>query len=138
MDGRAGCLAAVIGIEIGMRGEEGLRLGGRRVGKAVDVMVAVALGMGDAEEGAEREVLLHGKPGLAGEVFAGDEELLAARAPFRRARRVDQRLVETLAGLRRDAAIAERARRRECVVGIVGLVDDEVARGERAERRLPR
>ena len=37
-----------IGIEIGMRGGEGRSLGGRRVAEAVDVMMAVALGMGDA------------------------------------------------------------------------------------------
>src|SRR4051794_38926210 len=52
-----------VGIEIGMRGRESLCLSYRRVAKAVDVVMAVALGMGDAEEGAEREVLLHGKAG---------------------------------------------------------------------------
>ena len=57
-----------VGIEIGMRGGEGLRFGGRRLAKTVDVMMAVALGVGDADEGAEREVLLHSETGLAGEV----------------------------------------------------------------------
>ena len=100
-------------------------------------MMAVALGMGDADQRAEREILLHGKARLAGQVLAGDEALFAARAPFRRAGRVDDRLVDALAGFRGDAAIAERARHRERVVGIVGLVDDEIAPRQRAERRLP-
>lgn len=63
-----------IGVEIGMRMGESLRLSGGRLAKAVDIVMAVAFGMGDAEEGAEGEVLLHGEPGLAGEVFTGDEE----------------------------------------------------------------
>ena len=120
-------LVAVAGIEIGMRGEKRLRLRGRRIAKTVDIMMAVALGMGDADQRAERQILLHAEPGLAGQVLAGDEEFFAFRAPFRGAGRVDDRLVDALAGFRRDAAIAERARRRERVVGIVGLVDDEIA-----------
>ena len=130
-------LAAIAGVEIGMRGEEGIRLLCRRVGKAVDIMVAVALGMGDTDQGAEREVLLHGEPGLAGQVFARDEIFVALRAPFGRARRVDDRLVETFAGFRGDAAIAERTCRRKRVIGIVPLVDDEVAPRKPAERRPP-
>ena len=100
-------------------------------------MMAVALGVGDADQRAEREILLHGKPGLTGQVLAGDKEFLAARAPFGGAGRVDDRLVDALAGFRGDAAIAERARRRERVIGIVGLVDDEIVGRERAERRRP-
>src|SRR3954451_19886548 len=71
-----------VGIEIGVRGGERLGLRGGRVTEAVDIMMAVTLGMGDADEGPKREILLHGKAGLAGQVLAGDEELLAARAPF--------------------------------------------------------
>ena len=130
-------VVAVAGVEIGMRREKRLRLGGRRIGKAVDIMMAVALGMGDADQRAEREILLHAEAGLTGQVLAGDEEPFAARAPFGGAGRVDDRLVDALAGFRGDAAIAERARHRERVVGIVGLVDDEVAPRQRAERRLP-
>ena len=37
-------------------------------------MMAVALGMGDADQRAEREILLHGQAGLAGQVLAGDED----------------------------------------------------------------
>ena len=71
-----------------MRGEKRLRLGRRRVGKAVDIMMAVALGMGDADQRAEREILLHGEPGLTGQVFAGDEEFLACpRSIWRRGSR---------------------------------------------------
>ena len=57
-------------VEIGMRGHEGLSLGRRRVGETVDIMVTVALGMGDAEQRAERQILLHGKAGLAGQILA--------------------------------------------------------------------
>src|SRR3978361_2025733 len=64
---------SVADVEVGMRGQERLRLGGRRVAKSVDIMVAVALGMGDADQGAECEVLLHAEAGLAGQVLAGDE-----------------------------------------------------------------
>ena len=129
-------LVAVADIEIGMAGEKRLRFGGRRIAKAIDIMVAVALGMGDADQRAEREILLHGQSRLAGQVLAGDEAFFAACAPFGRARRVDHRLVDALAGFRGDAAIAERPRHRERVVGIVGLVDDEIAPRQRAERRL--
>ena len=62
-----------------MRGEKRLRLGGGRVAKAVDIMMAVALGMGDADQRAERKILLHGEAGLAGQVLAGDEELRPRR-----------------------------------------------------------
>lgn len=126
-----------IGVEIGMRGGEGRSFGGGRIAEAVDIVVAVALGMGHADEGTECEILLHGKTCLAGQVLAGHEEPRAARAPFRRARRIDDGLVEALAGFRGDAAIAERARRREGIVGIIGLVDDEPVCRERAKRRLP-
>ena len=136
MDGEAN-LAARGAVQIRMRCEKRLRLGGGRVAKAVDIMMAVALGMGDADQRAERKILLHGKARLAGEVLAGDEEFRAARAPFRRAGRIDDRLVDALAGFRGDAAIAERARHREGVVGIVGFVDDEIAAAEPVKRRLP-
>ena len=46
---------------------------------------------------AHPEVLLHTQPGLTGEIFAGDEEFFARRAPLRRARRIDDRLVDPLA-----------------------------------------
>src|SRR3569832_2594800 len=110
-------------IEIGMRYGEGRSFSRRCLAKAVDIVMAVALGMGNAEKGAEREILLHGKAGLAGEVLTGDEEFFPTRAPFRRARGVDDGLVEPLAGFRGDAAIAERPRRRERVVGIMGFVE---------------
>jgi len=97
-------------------------------------MVAVALGMGDADQCAKREVLLDAEPGLTGEVLARHEEPFAACAPFGGAGRIDDRLVDSLAGFGGDAAIAERARRRKCIVGIVGLVDDEIAAGQPAER----
>src|SRR6266699_2221364 len=74
-------IVAVADVEIGMSGEKRLRLGSGRVAKAIDIMVAVALGMGDADQCAKREVLLHGETGLTGQVLARDEELLAARAP---------------------------------------------------------
>src|SRR5260370_19689374 len=75
-------LIAVAGVEIGMRVEECLRFGRGRLGKSVDIMMAVALGVGDADQRAERKVLLHAKARLAGQVLPRDEELLAATAPF--------------------------------------------------------
>src|SRR5215470_10903204 len=78
-----------ISIEIGMRGREGLGFSGRRFAEAVDIVMAVAFGVGDADEGPERKVLLHGETGLAGEVLAGHEETRAVCAPLRRARGVD-------------------------------------------------
>ena len=51
MDREADFLA-VADIEIGMGGKEGFGLGRRRLAKTVDIMMAVALGMGDADQGA--------------------------------------------------------------------------------------
>src|SRR3954447_4947778 len=127
-----------IRVEIGMRDSESLGLRGGRITEAIDVMVAVTFGMGDADEGTERKVLLQGEARLAGQVLAGHEESFAGHAPFRRARRVDDGLVKPFAGFRRDAVIAKRPCRRKRVVGIVGFVDDEATRSERAERRQPR
>ena len=42
-------------------------------------MMTVAFGMGDADQGAEREVLLHAQAGLTGQVLAGDEEFFTVR-----------------------------------------------------------
>src|SRR5262245_58928581 len=93
-------VSAGILVEIGMRGSEGPRLGRRRVAKPVDIEMAVALGVGDADESAEREILLHGESGLAGQVLSGHEVVFTARTPLRSACRIDDRLVEALAGLR--------------------------------------
>src|SRR5258706_3091204 len=128
---------AVARVEVGMRREKGLRLHGGRVGKTIDIVMTVALGMGDADQCTKREVLLDAKAGLTGQVLARYEESFAARAPFGGAGRIDDRLVDPLAGFGGDAAIAERARRRKCVVRIVRLVDDEIALRKRAKRRLP-
>ena len=136
MDGKTD-LAAGSSVEIGVRRQKAFRFRGRRLGKAIDIMMAVALGMGHADQGAQRQILLHGQSRLAGEILAGNEMLRAFRAPLRRARRIDDGFVDALAGFRGDAAIAERPRRREGIVGIISLVDDEVALGQRAERRLP-
>src|SRR6476620_8887882 len=127
---------AVARVEIGMRRDKGLRLRSGRIGKSIDIVMTVALGMGDANECAKREVLLHAEAGLTGEVLARYEKPFAASAPFGGTDRIDNGLVDALAGFRGDAAIAERARRRKCIIGIVGFVDDEIAASERAKRRL--
>src|SRR3954453_22720188 len=101
-------------------------------------MVTVALGMADADQCAKREVLLHREASLAGQVLACDEEFLSPRAPLGRACRIDERFVDPFAGFGRDAVIAERTGEWKRIVGIVGLVDNEVTAGKRAERRLPR
>src|SRR5450631_521012 len=90
-------LVAVPDIEIGMRRQEGLRLVCRRIAETVDIMVTVAFGMGDADECAEREVLLHAKTGLTGQILACYEVFFAARTPFGGTGRVDDRLVDALA-----------------------------------------
>src|SRR3954469_9869789 len=84
---------AVADVKVGMRCKESFRFPVSHTGETVDIVMTVAFGMGDADEGAERQILLHAKTGLAGEVFARDEEVFAARAPFRRARRIEDRLV---------------------------------------------
>ena len=43
--------------------------GGRRA-EPVDIVMPVALDMGDAEHGRERGVLLHAQAGLAGQILA--------------------------------------------------------------------
>src|ERR1700694_5467252 len=93
---------AVADVEIWMRCKKSLRLGGGRVAKAVDIMVAVALGVDDADQRTEREVLLHAEPGLTGQVLTGDEESFIVPAPSGRSRGVDDRLVDPLAGFGRD------------------------------------
>src|ERR1700746_4122992 len=80
-------------VEVAVRRQKRLGFGGRRVGKAIDVMVAVALGMVDADQRPERGVLLHGKPGLTGQVFARDEKFFAFRTPPGGAAGIDDRLV---------------------------------------------
>src|ERR1700683_2414180 len=79
MDGEPNLLAGGR-IESGMRGEEGARLVRWRIAKAIDIMMAVALRVGDADQGAKREILLHGKPCLAGQIFTRDKDLVARRA----------------------------------------------------------
>src|SRR5258707_49663 len=96
MDGQPYAVA-VADVEIGMGREKGQRLGGGRLAEAIDIMVAVALGVGDADQGAERKVLLHAKAGLTGQVLAGDEEFLTLRAPLGGAGRIDDRFVDPLA-----------------------------------------
>src|SRR5260221_7748538 len=110
---------SVVVIEIGMRSEKGLRLGNGRIAEAIDIMMAVALGMGDADQCAEREVLLYPEAGLTGQVLAGNETLFALRAPFGGAGGIDDRLVDALAGFRGDTAIADRACGRKRLIGIV-------------------
>src|SRR5258706_1215806 len=134
---RAPDAVAVARVEIGMRREKGLRLRRGRIGKSIDIVMTVALGMGDANQCAKREVLLDAEAGLTGEVLSRYEKPFAARAPFGGAGCVDNRLVDALARFRGDAAITKRARRRKRLIGIVGFVDDEIAAGERAKRRLP-
>src|SRR5579871_2926252 len=90
-------LVAGAHIEIGMRSKEGVRFVGWRIAEATDIMMAVALGVRYANQRPQRKVLLHGKAGLTGQVFARDKEFFAARAPLRGAGRVDDGLVDTLA-----------------------------------------
>src|SRR5207253_6043138 len=81
----------------------------------------VALDVRQAEERDEREILLDREPRLDGEVLAGHE---VVAAPLGAARGVDDGLVEALAGLGRNAPVAQRLGARKGVERIVGLVDD--------------
>ena len=101
------------------------RLGRER--HAVDEVMAVALDMGQPEQRDQRQVLLHADARPGGEVLGRHE---VARAPasalsLRDARGVEDRLVEALAVLARDAGVAERQRRRERRQLAVGFVDDQ-------------
>src|SRR5262245_62532931 len=91
MNGKAD-LAAASFVEIGMAREEALRFGDGRLAETIDIVVAVALSVLDAEQRAERQILLHGEARLAGEVLAGDEISCTLRAPLRRAGGVDDGL----------------------------------------------
>ena len=100
-------------VQVGVRGREGRRFVRRRVAEAVAVVMAVALAVRQAEQREQREVLLHRESGLAGQVFGRHEVArrgtvsLRLRIPALAARAVDERLVQALAGLARDAAPAE-------------------------------
>src|SRR5580698_11096822 len=96
MDGEPNAIAGTL-IKIGMRGKEGIRLVGWRIAKTIDIVMAVALRMGDADESREREILLHRRPGLTGQILARDKEFFVSHAPFGRAGRVDHGLVDSLA-----------------------------------------
>src|SRR3954451_23867506 len=93
-------LSVRVSIEVRMCAEEHLGFRGRRSAKTIDIVMAVALGVGEADQRAEREILLHGKSGLAGKVLAGNEMPRTFRAPFRSAGGVDQGFVDALAGFR--------------------------------------
>src|SRR5213076_65362 len=82
--------------------------------------------VGQAEERDEREVLLQRKAGLQRQVLARHEVARGAflAVPQPAARRVEQRLVEALAGLGRDPGITQAPRPRKRLERIVRLVDD--------------
>src|ERR1700722_4829119 len=134
MNGEPNSIAGTL-IEIGMRSKESIRLVGWRIAKTIDIVMAVAFRVGDADQRPKREILLHREPGLTGQVLARDEEFFALSAPFGCTGRVDHGLVDSLARLRGDPAIAERSRRDERVIGIVGLVDDEIVDRNSADWR---
>src|SRR5437588_12229197 len=113
-------------VEIRMRGEEALLFGGIRplAGETIGVMVSVALDVGESEHACQRKVLLHGESRLHRQVLPGKE--IAARCvpvPERTSGRVEQRFVDAIATLARNAGVAEHTRRRTRVESCVGLVD---------------
>src|SRR5258708_16036706 len=85
---------AIADVKVGMRCEERFRFLVRHTGKTIDIMMAVTFGMGNADEGAERQILLHAETALTREILAGDEAFFAAPAPFFRAHRIQDRLVD--------------------------------------------
>ena len=60
-------------VEIGMRGEKPALLGRGQAGHAVDIVVAVAFDMSDADQIDQRQILLQREARLNGQVFAGHE-----------------------------------------------------------------
>src|SRR6516164_2016417 len=126
--------AGVSRIEVRMGSEKGIRFLFGRFPEAIDIMVAVALHVGHPNQGAQSKVLLHGYSGLAVDVFAGNEELVALLAPLRGAGRIEDRFVDSFARFGGYAAVAERACRRKRAIGVVGFIDDEVECRERAKR----
>src|SRR5258707_14059079 len=73
---------SVADIEIGVRYAKGFRLSGGRTAKNVDIMVAVALGGGDADQRAERGGLLHAEAGPPGQGLAGGGKIFASPPPL--------------------------------------------------------
>jgi hypothetical protein len=60
--------------------------------KSVDVVVPVAFHMSQAEHRSQRQILLHRKPGLHGQILARKKIVRwAAGIPLRAARRVEER-----------------------------------------------
>src|SRR5216117_623281 len=74
-----------------------------------DVMMAVPLDVRDADQPAERQILLEREPGLRSQVFAGHERRLRLPA-VRAARRVDQAFVDAFAALARHTGITQLPR----------------------------
>ena len=70
--------AAAALVKVGMRREKGVLLALRHSRHAVDVMVAIALDMGQAEQVHEGNILLQGQARLRREIFARHEISLAA------------------------------------------------------------
>src|SRR6202163_5109713 len=123
-------------VEIRMRGEEALLFGGTGAlaGEAIDVMVPVALDVGESEHACQCEVLLHCESRLHRQVFCRQEVAPRRRAvPERTSGRVEQRFVDTLLPLARNPGAAERTRRRKRVEGCVGLVDEQRLRARKLQ-----
>src|SRR4030081_3171775 len=70
LDRQADVVAAGF-IEAGLCDEEGLplRAAGVLAGEAIDIMMAVALDVGEAEQADQRQILLHRESCLGGEIF---------------------------------------------------------------------
>src|SRR4029079_1904842 len=102
---------AGVAVEIGMGRGEGKLLRTRGERHAVDEMMAIALDMAEAEQGDEREILLHADAGERGEILGRHEIALAPGLAIELAdtRGVEDRLVEALAVLARHAGIAQLA-----------------------------
>src|ERR1700737_3712355 len=70
--------APTVLVEVGVCGEKVVLLALRQRGHAVDVMMAVALDMGEPEQVDQGEILLHRQSGLGGEILTGHEVALTA------------------------------------------------------------
>src|SRR5262245_13536523 len=94
-----------------MREDERVLLCERRAYHPVHVVMTVLLDVLESEQARQREILLHRRPGLSGQILRGHEIPRGSIAvPASTARAVQDRLVQTLTRLDGHARVAVRPR----------------------------
>src|SRR5262249_51265465 len=121
-------LVLAAAVEIAVQPRHLLALPPRAVTQALDVVVAVALDVRDAERPDRRQVLLKREDRHGRQVFGGHEERglrLVPRLPALDQRAVQEGLDDALAILGADAPVPEPGGRLERAQFAVALVDDD-------------